>query len=67
MTDSNRCTIYFNRDGGGIPLMPGAINALGNNSLAFDRNVSLGIKASFRFKFKYWQVRKPYLHVCRFK
>ncbi|KAI1784682.1 hypothetical protein LXA43DRAFT_1121500 [Ganoderma leucocontextum] len=47
------CTIYFDQQGNGIPLT--AVNTLDEELLAFEQDVSLGIKASIRFKFKYWQ------------
>ncbi|PIL25494.1 hypothetical protein GSI_13384 [Ganoderma sinense ZZ0214-1] len=46
-------TIHFNVEGGGIPL--GDIDKLDNELPAFDHNASLGMKASIRFKFRYWQ------------
>ena len=50
-------TIHFNQEGGGIPLTLEGIDTLDNESLAFERTVSLGCKALFRFKFEHWQVR----------
>ena len=50
-------TIYFNQEGGGIPLTLQGIGTLDNESLAFERTVSLSYKALVRFKFKYWQVQ----------
>lgn len=52
-------TIYFNQEGGGILL--GDINTLNDQSPAFEHNSTLGIKASIRFNFRYWQVRKIHM------
>ena len=59
MVGPGHYTIHFNLEGGGVPLTSRDINTLDNESLAFGHDVSLGIKASFRFKFRYWQVRNP--------
>ncbi|KAM5544442.1 hypothetical protein V8D89_002102 [Ganoderma adspersum] len=46
-------TICFGQHGDGIPLT--AIETLDDEQLSFEQDVSLGIKALIRFKFKYWQ------------
>ncbi|PIL25500.1 hypothetical protein GSI_13391 [Ganoderma sinense ZZ0214-1] len=49
---SDSCTIHFGRQGEGIPLS--AVNTLDDHSFAFEQGSSLNIKASLRFRFRYW-------------